>query len=108
MTKIYHTLKELKDGNSTESKQNKNVAYQYSDTEKIEKKIEDNTTRSPLTVSGLQVAWNPERGPFQALPPPPGPRGKSNLLCLSDPNVDREACKTKALYISSSEYIQWL
>ncbi|RKF57948.1 hypothetical protein OnM2_070074, partial [Erysiphe neolycopersici] len=53
----------------------------------------DNKERDPFSVPGLQSTWNPDRGQFKAPEKSPGPRTKTNLLCLSEPNVN-SFCKT--------------
>ncbi|RKF62473.1 hypothetical protein OnM2_033025 [Erysiphe neolycopersici] len=81
---LSHTLKDLKDGIS------------------IESKPKNNSLRSQLTVLELKSTWDPER-PLRAPDQSPGLRGKPNFLYLSDPNLDREARKTWPLYNSSTE-----
>ncbi|KAI0993668.1 hypothetical protein K3495_g14516 [Podosphaera aphanis] len=70
--------------------------------------LDNDIKRGPLSIPGLQSTWNPARGPFRAPKRSPGPRNETNLLCLSDPTLDREDRKTWPLYNSNSEYIQWL
>lgn len=64
--------------------------------------------RDPLIIPGLKSTWNPVRGLFVAPANSPGPRGKTNLLNLSDPCIDRENRSSWASFNSKSEYIQWL
>ncbi|RKF82327.1 hypothetical protein GcM3_026035 [Golovinomyces cichoracearum] len=70
--------------------------------------LDNDNKRGPLSIPGLQSTWNPARGPFRAPKRSPGPRNERNLLCLLDPNLDREDRKTWPLHNSNSEYIQWL
>ncbi|POS83624.1 hypothetical protein EPUL_004458, partial [Erysiphe pulchra] len=55
-------------------------------TAKLENLTTDNNERDPFLVPGLQSTWNPDRGQFKAPEKSPGPRTKTNLLCLSEPN----------------------
>ncbi|KHJ33835.1 hypothetical protein EV44_g3268 [Erysiphe necator] len=64
--------------------------------------------RDPFSVPGLQSTWNPVRGQFKVPEKSPGPHTKTNLLCLSEPNVNRLDRQSWASYNSNSEYIQWL
>ncbi|SZF00425.1 unnamed protein product [Blumeria hordei] len=65
-------------------------------------------TRDTLTIPGLQSTWDPNKGPFRAPPISPGPRTKKNLLCLSEPMVDRSDRENWSSYNNNSQYIQWL
>ena len=101
--KLSNDIKILDNGDSKETKH-----YDFTDVEELNPKTENDAMRSPLTVPGLKSTWNPKKSPFRAPHMSPGPRGKTNLLCLSDPNVDRKARKSWTLYNKKSEYIQWL
>ncbi|KAI1005089.1 hypothetical protein K3495_g3128, partial [Podosphaera aphanis] len=63
--------------------------------------LDNDIKRGPLSIPGLQSTWNPARGPFRPPKRSPGPRNETNLLCLSDPTLDREDRKTWPLYNSN-------
>ncbi|KAI1000481.1 hypothetical protein K3495_g7713 [Podosphaera aphanis] len=65
----------------------------------------DHPARDPFKIPGLHSTWNPARGLFVAPAKSPGLRGKTNLLNLSDPHIDREGCKTWPTFNANGEYI---
>ncbi|POS82376.1 hypothetical protein EPUL_006235, partial [Erysiphe pulchra] len=75
---------------------------------KPENLMTHNNERDPFSDPGLQSTWNADRGQFKAPEKSPSPRTKTNLLCLSETNVNRLDRQSWASYNSNSEYIQWL